>query len=218
MRRARNTLLAIALLPIVAALARTQEKPNVPAAPGPEVHPTSDAAFVKQVNAAVDKADAWLAKQQEQDDPPKYTYEVGLTLMAFHAGAAPVGERQALDRMNAAELARYAFPRTLQPGDKEFLEPLVVRLTKERYQECWSYGNYGTSFAARKRRREAIAAIDSQLAWLQEHFLVAENVTGDGGNGLRLPFGGPANAVIDTCFALLFLKRATLRGSVTGDP
>ena len=29
--------------------------------------------------------------------------------------------------------------------------------------------------------------------------------------------GGPESAEVDTCFALLFLKRATLRGSVTGD-
>ena len=237
------------------------------------------------------------------DHPPKYTYEVGLTLMAFDARCAPVGEWQQVERMTAAELAKYTFPRTLQPGDREYRQPLVDRLAKERYHECWSYGNYGTGFAAReadmsntqyaalglragsrlgldfdrrlfadlldyvldhqetkgtsvkfidvqagkdgkpkeyarkvdargfgytygrrdgpeiagsraciaiaciqlaleelltrgkgeplararKRRKEAAAAIDSQLAWLQEHFAVTQNPTADGGNG----FGGP---------------------------
>ena len=73
--------------------------------------------------------------------PPVLTYEVGLTLMAFDARCAPIGERQLLDKMAPAELAKYAFPRVLQPGDAEFLQPLVDRLARERFHECWSYGN-----------------------------------------------------------------------------
>lgn len=406
---------------------------------------TEDAEFVTAVNRAVDRADAWLARQQEKDggfgtyrghgereyvagktalallariaagnnqyaEPlergfaflkqhaPKYTYEVGLTLMAFDARCAPVGEWQQVAKMNGAELAKYTFPRALQPGDAEFLQPLVDRLVKERYAECWSYGDPGhappsgqgfgfalhadmsnTQYAAlglkaasrlglafdrllfadlldyvldhaetkgksvkfidvregndgkpkeyarkvdargfgysyglrdgaeicgsraciaiaclelsmdelmtkgrgevlaraRKRRKDVAAAIDSHLAWLQEHFSVTENVTGDGGNGFG--FGGPGGGgpaakgkgagflyyylyamervgaltqrkwigrhdwyregaeelirrqrpdgsfestgwddpLVDCCFALLFLKRATLRGSLT---
>jgi hypothetical protein len=403
---------AAALLPL-----RAQEKP--PAAPPPAA-PASDAEFTKAVNAAVDRGDAWLAKQQQEDggfgvfhfhrgrdyvagktalallariaaggnpnsepiergfayllkNPPKLTYEVGLTLMAFDARCAPVGELQQVARMSAAELAKYAFPRALRPGDKEYLQPLVERLAKERYRECWSYGNYATGFAAReadmsntqyaalglkaasrlgldfdralfadlldyvldhqgtksvevkwidvqegadgkareyarkvdargfcypygardeaelcasraciaiacielalddlltkgkgeplararKRRRDAAKAVESQLAWLQHHFAVDRNPTSAGGAaGYWLYYlyalervgaltgrkwigrhdwyregaeellrrqrpdgswesGGYDDELVNTCFALLFLKRATLRGSVT---
>ncbi len=162
---------------------------------GPAVLPAADADFVKKVNAAVDRADAWLAKGQQEDGgygvyhfhsnrdyvagqtalallariaagenqysdsltrgfiwlknhPPKLTYEVGLTLMVFDARSAPVGERQRVDKMTPAELAKYAFPRALQPGDADYLQPLVERLVRERFHECWSYGNDTTGQVA----------------------------------------------------------------------
>jgi hypothetical protein len=180
------------LLALVVSLAVASLQDKGGAKPPAAIGASDDPDFVKRVNAAVDRADEWLAKRQEPDggygsyhffmgerefvagktalallariaageaptvEPiargfgflkqhaPKYTYEVGLTLMAFDARDAPVGERQKLDRMSAAELAKYAFPRTLQPGDAEFLQPLVDRLAKERWLEWWSYGGYGT--------------------------------------------------------------------------
>jgi hypothetical protein len=326
---------------------------------GPEVLPAKDAEFVAAVNQAVDRADDWLARQQQADGgwgvyhgngdrayvagktalallariaagqnqyaeamsrgyahlfahPPKFTYEVGLTLMAFDARAAPVGEWQQVERMTGAELAKYTFPRSVEQRDRDYLQPLVDRLAKERYHECWSYGNYGTGFAARgadmsntqfaalglragsrlglefdrklfadlldyvldhqetkgasvklidvqegkdgkpkeyarkveargfgysygtrdgaeiagsraciaiaciqlaleelltkgkgdalararKRRKEAVAAIHSQVAWLQEHFTVSQNPTGDGGNGFGVGLGGPGGGPV----------------------
>ncbi len=185
----RPTTIAVLLLAAGASLARSQDPAE------PAVLPAKDADFVQAVNRAVDRADAWLAKQQQPDGgygpypghgdredvagktalallariaagenqyseplersfkylknhPPKYTYEVGLTLMVWDARCAPVGERTAVDKMSAAELASYGFPRSLQPGDQEFLAPLVERLVHERFRECWSYGNYGTGFTA----------------------------------------------------------------------
>jgi hypothetical protein len=78
----------------------------------------------------------WLKRH-----PPQLTYEVGLTLMAFDARAAPIGERNAIDKMSADELAKYAFPRRLDGADRDFLQALVDRLGRERFHECWSYGS-----------------------------------------------------------------------------
>jgi len=417
--------LPFATLLAAAFLAHAQEKPppaGPPAAPpaAPAAAPAADADFVKAVNSAVDRGDAWLAKQQLPDggfgvyhfhanrdyvagrtalallarmaagatqhdeavargfayllkNPPKYTYEVGLTLMAFDVRCAPVGELQQVERMSDAERAKYSYPRTLRPGDAEFLQPLVDRLARERFRECWSYGNQGTGdvvsaadmsntqyaalglkaasrlglafdrvlfadlldyvldhqatkksevkwievregadgktkeysrkvdargFAynygtregaeicasraciaiscielamddlaakgkgeplarARKRKRDAAAAVESQLAWLQEHFAVDHHPSADGPPAGYWPYylyalervgaltgrkwigrhdwyregaaellkkqradgswesGGYDDELVNTCFALLFLKRATLRGAVT---
>jgi hypothetical protein len=78
-------------------------------------------------------------------NPPRLTYETGLTLMVFDARAAPVGERLALTRMTPDELSKYAFPRTLEPGDREYLQPLVDRLSRERFKQGWSYGGNATN-------------------------------------------------------------------------
>jgi len=427
MNRAAHVQLALAAFVAAAALVGAQEKPPAgpPAAPpapppAPPIAPLADADFVKAVNSAVDRGDAWLAKQQLPDggfgvyhfhsdrdyvagktalallarmaaganqhdealarafayllkNPPKYTYEVGLTLMAFDVRSAPVGELQRVEQMSREELAKYPFPRTLRPGDREYLQPLVERLGRERFHECWSYGGYeygappreadmsNTQYAAlglkaasrlgldfdralladlldyvldhqgtkksevkwidvqegkegkereyvrkvdargfcypygardeaelcasraciaiacielamedlmtkgkgeplaraRKRKRDAAAAVESLLAWLQLHYAVDRNPTAAGGAAGYWAYylyalervgaltsrkrigrhdwyregadellkrqradgswesGGYDDELVNTCFALLFLKRATLRGAVT---
>src|SRR5262245_55241613 len=77
-RAFRVPLLALLL---AAASGRAQEKPPAapPAAPpAPAAAPLADAEFVKAVNAAVDRGDAWLAKQQQQDG--------GFGVFHFHSG------------------------------------------------------------------------------------------------------------------------------------
>jgi hypothetical protein len=93
------------------------------------------AAGENQNEASIQKGFDWLRAH-----PPRLTYEVGLTLMAFDARAAPIGERMTLEKASADELRKYTFPRTLEPRDRDLLQPLIDRLSRERYKECWSYG------------------------------------------------------------------------------
>jgi hypothetical protein len=93
------------------------------------------AAGENQNEASIVKGFEWL-----RGHPPRYTYEVGLVLMAFDARAAPIGERLALEKATPDELRKYTFPRTLEPRDRDWLQPLIDRLARERFKECWSYG------------------------------------------------------------------------------
>jgi hypothetical protein len=91
--------------------------------------------------------------------PPNLTYEVGLVLMAFDARAAPVGERLLLEKASADELLKYAFPRTLEPRDRDYLQPLIDRLSSERFKECWSYGGAAPTTADMSNTQYAVLGL-----------------------------------------------------------
>ncbi len=75
-----------------------------------------------------------------QEHPPRLTYEIGLTLMAWDMKAAPVNERFLVAKMSPAELAEYEWPRALDDEERGFLTGLVRALEAQAYKGCWSYG------------------------------------------------------------------------------
>jgi len=81
--------------------------------------------------------------------------------MAFEARAAPVGERIDLDRMGAEQLRKYTWPRTLDPRDRVLLQPLVDRLARERFKECWSYGGEAPATADMSNTQYAVLGLKS---------------------------------------------------------
>lgn len=104
--------------------------------------------------ASIAKGFDWLRAH-----PPRLTYEVGLVLMAFDALAAPIGERFMLEKASAEELRKYAFPRALEPRDRDWLQPLIDRLARERYRECWSYGGDAPTTADMSNTQYAVLGL-----------------------------------------------------------
>lgn len=72
---------------------------------------------------------------------PMLTYELGLSLMALDAKAAPTFENQELETMSEKERRKYDFPRNFSDEEKVFLKECVDKLLKNRRNGLWSYGD-----------------------------------------------------------------------------
>lgn len=132
------------------------------------------AAGENQNEKSLEKGFDWLRAH-----PPKLTYEVGLVLMAFDARAAPVGERQMLEKATPEELRKYTFPRTLEPRDREWLQQSVDRLAGERFKECWSYGGAAPATADMSNTQYAVLGLKaaSRLGLTVDRKLFADVLT-----------------------------------------
>ena len=114
--------------------------------------------------------------------PPRLTYGIGLTLMAYDMRAAPLGERLALAKMNPAERREYDWPRALEEDERVFLQGLVAILQREAFDGCWSYGAKDSAATAQKadasNTQYAVLGLKaaSRLGLEIDHAIIAETL------------------------------------------
>ncbi|MGH7152245.1 MAG: hypothetical protein ACREIU_16180, partial [Planctomycetota bacterium] len=98
------------------------------------------ASDVNKFDPAVEKGFRWL-----EENPARFTYEIGLAMMAHDLRAAPLHERLELERMDPSDRRAYRFPRDLGARERERMLGYVAHLEKHRFQGLWDYGSYPTT-------------------------------------------------------------------------
>lgn len=71
--------------------------------------------------------------------PPRYTYEIGLTMQALDMRAAPPNERFELARMDPGSRREYRWPRTLTGPERALMASCLEQLSTHRFHGLWSY-------------------------------------------------------------------------------